>query len=139
MKTQTRRSIGMMMLCAFLLLPGSRVTGQQPKIAHATIPFQFRIGDNPLPAGECQLEHVVSSTLVLFRSKNGDAVQDAYMSPIDASIVKPDQAKLVFRVQDGKHYLYAFWGVYGKRVLTFESGRPALAIDSRIDVPVAYR
>ena len=139
MKTQTRRWIGLAMLCSVLLLPGTTVTGQQPKIAQATIPFQFWIAGNPLPAGDYQIEHVVSSTLVLFRSKNGNAAQDAYMIPLDDSVVKPDQAKLVFRVQNVKHYLYAFWGVYGKRVLTFESGRPTPAADSRLDVPVVYR
>jgi hypothetical protein len=139
MKTQTRKWIGLIMLCSVFYLHGTRVTGQQPQIAQATIPFQFWIGGNSLPAGDYQIEHVVSSTLVVFRSKNGDAVQEAYMIPLDDSLGKPDQAKLVFRVQNGKHYLYAFWGVYGKRVLTSESGGPAPPADSRLDVPVVYR
>jgi hypothetical protein len=139
MKPQTRKWIGLMMLCSVFYLPGTRVTGQQPKIAQATIPFQFWIAGNALPAGDYQIEHVVSSTLVVFRSKNGDVVQEAYMIPLDDSLVKPDQAKLVFRVQNGKHYLYALWGVYGKRVLTSESGGPAPAADSRLDLPVVYR
>jgi len=45
----------------------------------------------------------------------------------------------VFRVQNGRHYLYAFWGIYGKRVLTAESGQPAPAIDTRVEVRVVYR
>jgi hypothetical protein len=139
MKTKTRKWIGLAMLCSVLLLPGTTVTGQQPKIAQATIPFQFWIGDNSLPAGDYEIEHVVASTLVMFRSKNGKTSQDAYMIPVDDSVVKPDQAKLVFQVQNGKHYLYAFWGVYGKRVMTSESGRPAPAIENRLDVPVVYR
>lgn len=128
-----------MMLCCVLLLPGTRASGQQPKIAQATIPFPFWIRDNPLPAGDYEIEHVVSSTLVLFRSKNGDAVQDAYMIPLDDSVVKPSEAKLVLRVRNGRHYLYAFWGIYGKRVLTAESGRPAPATDNRVEVRVIYR
>jgi hypothetical protein len=128
------------MLCSVLLLAGTRANGQQqPKIARATIPFQFWIGDNPLPAGDYEIQHVISSTLVLFRSANGDTTQDAYMIPLDDSVVKPDQAKLVFRVQDGRHYLYGFWGLYGKRVLTAESGGQAPAADSRVEVHVAYR
>ena len=138
MKPQTRKWIGLIMLCSVFYLPGTRADGQQKQIAHTTIPFQFWIGDNPLPAGDYQIEHVVSSTLVLFRSKKGDTVQEAYMIPLDDSLVRPDQAKLVFRVQNGKHYLYSFWGVYGKRVLTSESGGPAPALDSRLDVPVVY-
>ena len=139
MKGQKRKWIGLVMLCCVLLLPGTSATGQQPKIAQATIPFQFWIGDNSLPAGDYEIEHVVASSMVMFRSKNGESVQEAPMIPVDDSLVKPDQAKLVFRVQNGRHYLYAFWGVYGKRVLTSESGKPAPATDSRLDVPVVYR
>jgi hypothetical protein len=139
MTTRARRWIGLGMLCSVLLLAGTRANGQQPKTAQATIPFQFWIGDNPLPAGDYKIEHVVASSLVLFRSTNGDTVQDAYMIPLDDSVVKPDQAKLVFRVQNGRHYLYALWGVYGKRVLTAESGRPAPATDARVEVHVVYR
>jgi hypothetical protein len=139
MKTQMRKWIGLAMLCSVLLLPGMSATGQQPKIAQATIPFQFWIGDNSLPAGDYEIEHVVASSMVMLRSKNGESVQEASMIPLDDSLVKPDQAKLVFRVQNGRHYLYAFWGVYGKRVLTSESGKPVPATDSRLDVPVVYR
>jgi hypothetical protein len=139
MKTRARKWIGLGMLCSVLLFTGTRANGQQPKVAQATIPFQFWIGDNPLPAGDYEIQHVISSTLVLFRSTNGGTTQDAYMIPLDDSSVKPDQAKLIFRVQDGKHYLYAFWGVYGKRVLTAESGRPAPATDGRVEVHVVYR
>jgi hypothetical protein len=139
MEICTQKWIGLMVFCSVLLLAGVRANGQQPKIAQATIPFQFWIGNNPLPAGDYEIEHVVSSTLVLFRSKNGDAVQDVYMIPLDDSLVMQNQAKLVFRFQNGRHYLYAFWGLYGKRVLTTESGQPAPARDSRLDVPVVYR
>jgi len=136
MKTRPRKWVGLGMLCSVLLFAGTRASGQQPKIAGATIPFQFWIGDSTLPAGDYEIEHVISSTLVLFRSTNGNTTPDAYMTPLDDSSVKPDQAKLVFRVQDGRHYLYGFWGLYGKRVLTAESGRPAPAIDSLVELHV---
>ncbi len=139
MKTQTRKWIGLAMLCLVLLLPGTTVTGQQPKIAQATIPFQFWIGDTLLPAGDYQIEHVVSSTLVMFRSKNGETSQDAYMVPLDDSVVEPEQAKLIFRVQNGRHSLYALWGINGKRVMTAESGRPAPAKENLLGVAVVYR
>ena len=139
MKTHARQWIVLGMLCSVLLLAVTRANGQQPKVAQATIPFEFWIGDNPLPAGDYEIQHVVSSTLVLFRSTNGATTQDSYMIPLDDSPVKPDQAKLVFRVQKGRHYLYGFWGVYGKRVLTVESGQPAPPKDSRLEVPVVYR
>jgi hypothetical protein len=139
MQAQTRKWIGSMILCTVFLLPGTRVTGQPPKTAQATIPFEFWIGDTLLPAGDYQIEHVVSSTLVMFRSKNGKTSQDAYMIPLDDSVVNPDQAKLVFQVQNGRHSLYALWGINGKRVMTSESGRPAPAKENLLDVPVVYR
>jgi hypothetical protein len=139
MKTSARRWIGLGLLCSVLLFAGTLANGQQPTVARAIIPFPFWIGDNPLPAGDYEIQHVISSTLVLFRSTNGATTQDAYMIPLDDSPVKPNQAKLIFRIQDGRHYLYALWGVYGKRVLTAESARPAPAIDSLIEVHVAYR
>jgi hypothetical protein len=139
MKTRPRKWIGLVLLCAALLFAETPANGQQPKIARATIPFQFWIGDNSLPAGDYEIQHVISSTLVLFRSTNGATTQDAYMIPLDDSPVKPDRAKLIFRVQDGRHYLYGFWGLYGKRVLTAESGHPAPAIDTSVEVQVVYR
>jgi hypothetical protein len=139
MKTRSRKWIGLGLLCSVLLFAGTPANGQQPKVARATIPFQFWIGDNPLPAGDYEIQHVVSSTLVLFRGTNGAATQDAYMIPLDDSPVKPDQAKLVFRVQDGRRILYAFYGVYGRRVLTAESGQPAPPKASRLEVAVVYR
>src|ERR1035438_4796383 len=58
MQAQTRKWIGSMILCTVFLLPGTRVTGQPPKTAQATIPFEFWIGDTLLPAGDYQIEHV---------------------------------------------------------------------------------
>jgi hypothetical protein len=137
--THAKQWIGLTLLCSLLLFAGTQALAQQPKIAHATIPFQFWIGDNPLPAGSYEIEHFVSSTLVLFRSKDGSKVQQADMIPLDQTAVSLDQAKLVFVVQNGRHYLYAFWGLYGKRVMTAESAQPVPAKDRQLEVPVVYR
>jgi hypothetical protein len=139
MKAQTRKWIGLILVCSAFAFTGMQVNAQESKIAQATIPFQFWIGDTALPAGDYEIQHFVSSTLVLFRSKNGKAVQQAYMAPLDDSVVKPNQAKLVFVNQDGRHYLYAFWGVYGKRGLTADIAQPAPPTNRQLDVPVVYR
>jgi hypothetical protein len=129
-------------LCLVLFLSATWVSAQQEqqaKVAEANIPFQFWIGDSRLPAGNYQIQHIEAASVVLFRSQDGNTVQNTYMLPLDDSSVKPDEAKLVFRVQNGSYYLYEFWGIYGKRVVTSESALPAPAKDSRLNVRVVYR
>ncbi len=123
---------------AVLILVG-QATAQKQRIAQATIPFEFWIAGNRLPAGDYRIEEVESTTYILFRSADGKTTQDAYTLPIDDNPVKQSAAKLVFRIQDSKHYLYAGWGQYGRRVLTVEAGRAAPSGDNRVEVPIIYR
>jgi hypothetical protein len=142
MKMRTQSCLRLLMVCFVLFLSGTWAPAQQaqqPKIAHANIPFQFWIGDSRLPAGNYEIQHVESATLVMFRSQDGHTVQDAYMIPLDVTTVKPDEAKLVFRIDHGSYYLYELWGVYGKRMLTSESALPAPTNANRLNVAVVYR
>jgi len=123
---------------AFLILVGQG-TAQKQRTAQATIPFEFWVAGNCLPAGDYRIEHVESTAYILFRSRDGKIVQDAYTLPLDENPVKESDAKLVFRIQDGRRYLYEGWGPYGKRVVTVESGRPAPSGDNRAEVPIIYR
>jgi len=121
-----------------LLISAGQGMAQKQKIAQATIPFEFWIAGSRLPAGDYRIEHVESTAYLLFRSTDGKIVQDVYTLPLDENPVKDSEAKLVFRIQDGKHYLYGGWGPYGRRVVTAESGRPAPSGDSRAEVPIIY-
>lgn len=123
---------------ALLILVGQGMA-QKQKPAQATIPFEFWIAGSRLPAGEYRIEDVESTTYILFRSTDGKIVQEAYTLPLDENPAKPSDAKLVFRIQDGKHYLYEGWGPYGRRVVTSESTRPAPSGNDRAEVPIAYR
>src|SRR6266446_2498612 len=122
MKTRARRFDGLLVLCFFLLLLATPGIAQKPQIAHATIPFEFWIGSTQLPAGDYQIEHEVSPDLVFFRLKGGKTANEAYMLPIDEDPVKESDFKLVFKTQNGEHYLYEVWGKYGKRILTSAYG-----------------
>jgi len=123
---------------ALLLLVGQG-TAQKQTMARATIPFEFWITGNRLPAGDYWIEHIDSRAYILFRSTDGKIVQNAYTLPLDDNPAKATEAKLVFRIQDGRRYLYEGWGPYGKSVVTGESVRPAPTGDNRVEVPIIYR
>jgi hypothetical protein len=123
---------------AVLILAGQGIA-QKKTTAQATIPFEFWIAGNRLPAGDYQIEHIESTAYILFRSTDGKIAQDVYTLPLDENPVKQSDQKLVFWIQDGKRYLYEGWGPYGKRVVTVESGRPAPSGDDRAEVPIIYR
>jgi hypothetical protein len=61
------------------------------------------------------------------------------MLPIDNDPVKESDFKLVFKAQNGEHYLYEVWGKYGKRVLTAVYGLPNPTRDSRVEIRLVYR
>ena len=125
-----------------LLLPviqGAAQDRQDQKAAEAKIPFEFWVGGNHLPAGTYVLEHLESTSYFLFRSTDGKTVLGVYVLPVDESPAKKGDSKLVFRISDGKHYLYGGWGQFGRRVVSVESTRPMPAGDHRADVPITYR
>ena len=123
---------------ALLLLVGQG-TAQKQTMAQATIPFEFWIAGNRLPAGDYWIEHIDSRAYILFRSTDGKIVQNAYTLPLDDNPAKATEGKLVFRIQDGRRYLYGGRGPYGQSVLTVESVGPAPTGDNSVEVPIIYR
>jgi hypothetical protein len=107
--------------------------------AHAGIPFEFWIEGDRLPSGDYQIEQVESISYLLFLSTNGKVVGGAYTVAVDDKPVKDNDAKLIFRFQDGKRYLYGGWGPYGKHVLRTESERAVPSGDNRVEVSVSFR
>ena len=131
-----RRLLTISGLLVSLVLVG---TAQPPMEAYATIPFEFWIKGDRLPAGNYQIEQIESTAYLLFLSTDGKIVDGAYTLAVDANPVKDSEARLVFRIQNGRRYLYGGWGPYGKHVLTSESTRPAPSGDNRVEVPVIFR
>ena len=113
-------------------------TAQKRMMAHATIPFDFWLAGNRLPAGNYQIEVIESTAYVLFLSTDGKMIGGTYTLLLDGDPVKDTDARLIFRVQDGRHYLYGGWGSYGKRLVRAESTHPAPSGDSRAEVPVIF-
>lgn len=113
-------------------------TAQKRMMAHATIPFDFWLAGDRLPAGNYQIEVIESTAYVLFLSTDGKVVDGADTLLLDGDPVKETDARLIFRIQDGRHYLYGGWGSYGKRLVKAESTQPAPSGDSRAEVSVTF-
>lgn len=125
-------------LCFGLVLCMHVDAATKEKTAHVTIPFDFWIQDTKLPAGTYHLKHVSSPTLVVFTSSDGRRSTEAFMLPVNDDPVKASEARLVFLVENGEHYLYEAWGVYGRRIVTAQYGIPEPSGDRRLEVPVVY-
>lgn len=117
----------------------ARADADESKTAHVVIPFDFWIQGTKLPAGTYEMKHVMSPTLVVFTSSDSRRSTEAFMLPVNDDPVMPSQAKLVFLVQNGQHYLYEAWGVYGRRIVTAQYGMQAPKGNSRVEVPVVYQ
>ncbi len=101
------RMIVLILCCFALTLVGApRLSAQTPRAVEATVPFAFWIEGSRLPAGVYQIEYIDSSAYFVFRSKDGKSVHDAYTLPLDDVPVNEGDAKLVFRIEKGRHYLY---------------------------------
>jgi len=124
-------------ILTFLGTPSSLAQGRQS--VEATVPFSFWVDGSKLPAGRYQIERIESSTYFLLRTKDGKGVHNVYTLPLDEDPIKEQNAKLIFRIENGKYYLYGGSGPFGGRVVTAESWRPAPSGDSRAEVPIVYR
>src|SRR5271166_1627656 len=118
-----KRLMAILLSSLALLISAGQGMAQKQKIAQATIPFEFWIAGSRLPAGDYRIEHVESTSYLLFRSTDGKIVQDVYTLPLDENPVQESEFKLVFRIEDGRHYLYEGWGPYGRRLVTVEAAR----------------
>lgn len=121
-----------------LLVGIVRSTAQQPTIIHATIPFDCWIESSHLPAGIYQIEDLKSTAYLLFRSTDGKVVKDVYALPQDETPAKEADAKLVFKIENGKYDLYEGWGPNGRRVVTMEAAKPEPSGDARCEVRLIY-
>ena len=132
-------SILRILCCCVLALVAPQLSAQTHGTAEATIPFDFWIEGTHLPAGRYRIEHIDSSTYFVMRSSDGKSIHDVYTLPLDESPITEQDAKLVFRVEKGRYYLYGGSGPFGRRVVTAESVRSALSGDSRAEVALVYR
>jgi hypothetical protein len=133
----TKSLLVVLSLFALLALVG-QATAQSHLEAYATIPFEFWVEGDRLAAGVYQIEQIESISYLLFISPDGKVV-GAYTVAVDDRPVKNSDARLIFRVQDGRHYFYGGWGPYGRHVLKAEAERAVPSGDNRVEIPVSFR
>ena len=131
------KSVCLMIVLSSLLLVLA-ATGQNPKTAHAVIPFEFWVEGNRLSAGDYIIVHVESMSYWLFRCTDGKSVATVYGLPLDREPATEGDAKLIFRVENGRHYLYGAWGPSGRGVVTTESAWAAPSGAARVEVPITF-
>ena len=110
--------------------------GQNSQRVHAVIPFDFWVEGTSLPAGDYIIEHLESTSYLLFHSTDSKNSVAVYVLPLDEDPAAEGESKLVFKVNNGKHYLYGGWGPFGRRVVAAESAFPAPTGTARAEVPI---
>jgi hypothetical protein len=124
-------------LLVLLVLVGQGAA-ETPIQAHATVPFDFWMEGDRLPAGSYQIVQIESISYLLFLSTDGKVVSGAYTIAVDPKPVKDSDAKLIFRIQDGRHYFYGGWGPYGKHVLRTASELAVPSGHERVEIPISF-
>jgi len=128
-----------LVLSSFLFLTLTiAMTAENPKTAHAIIPFEFCVEGTSLPAGDYIIQHVDSTSYLLFRSTDGKSIAAVFALPMDDDSATETDSKLIFKVENGRHYLYGGWGPFGRRVVAVESAWPAPTGAARIEVPITF-
>jgi hypothetical protein len=117
--------------CLIVVLPTSGSAQNPPRSGSASIPFDFYIAGNKLPAGAYTLD-IIAPTYVLLRSNDGKVQQDLYFMQT-AVAGKDITSQIVFAVRDGKYYFAEVWSWFGKAQLTSFNSKPG---DQKKDVPL---
>lgn len=74
----------------------------------ATIPFDFIVRGQTMPAGEYRLGHFLSSNTLSVCAENTDATVSFFTEPVQTLGVV-DSAKLVFHRYGNRYFLYQVW------------------------------
>jgi len=102
----TRRTLAVFAVVAFL----AATAGYSQSTARlvASIPFDFYVGSNSLPAGEYEVKPGVASGALMFRSIEQNAAVIALTNSKQASRT-PKEAKLVFHRYGSTYFLSEIW------------------------------
>jgi len=105
--------------------------------ATAHIPYDFWIEGTFLPAGDYTLSRELETVLVL-RNEEAAAEEQAFLMPTRTP-VSADDHKLIFLVQNGRHYLREIWNSDGRQVVTSEFGMPLSSGETTTQVPLVEK
>ena len=121
--------IGTLMAAAYAQesQPGQQLSGLKtqshpdptPMTAMASIPFEFWIGSEKMPAGQYVLEIIVPSVAML-RRDDGKVQQELFTLDIGGPVAQKE-SRLIFVMQNDKFMLSEIWCVEGKRRLTSQN------------------
>ena len=85
----------------------------------ASIPFEFWIGPERMPAGHYTLQIIVPSVAII-RSADGKLEQELFTVDVGAPVAE-NESRLIFVTRHGKNMLSELWCIEGKRGLTAQS------------------
>ncbi len=111
MRQQILKGITMLMLVvavAFMTAVAS-ANGQSSRTVIATVPFEFKVGDKALPAGDYTLGTISdSSSALVIRNQDSNRAAVRLTMPIEVSKAS-DKGKLVFHRYGQNYFLSEVW------------------------------
>jgi len=85
----------------------SSANGQSARVSIAKVPFEFNVGDKPLPAGQYIVRATTESgQALLIAGKNGGVMR---LTHTISSSKTPDRGKLVFHRYGDTYFLSEVW------------------------------
>jgi hypothetical protein len=102
---KSRRSV---LFVLAVLLIATAVQAQGTKV-HATIPFDFVVGDRAYPAGEYFLRPMDRNSTIIQIENEGEITAGLVLSNVCTSTVPSAKTKLVFRRSGENYFLYQVW------------------------------
>jgi hypothetical protein len=91
----------------FVVLAGTNAYGQSSTRMKVSIPFDFRVGSQSLPAGEYSVVPK-SPSMVVIRSQDGHQSAPALTNAVQANQSSTD-GKLIFNSYGAYHFLSQIW------------------------------
>jgi hypothetical protein len=102
------KSLRFVLFVFAVLLIATVVQAQGTKV-HATVPFDFVIGDRAYPAGEYFLKPMDGNSNIIQIENDGEITAGIVLSNACASTVPSAKTMLVFRHVGENYFLYQVW------------------------------
>ena len=95
------------------------LAGPTTTTVKASIPFEFWIGSERMPAGQYTLQ-VIAPSIEIIRSADGKVEQELFTVEIGAPVAE-NESRLIFVTRHGKNMLSELWCIEGKWRLTAQN------------------
>jgi hypothetical protein len=102
------------MLSLIIMMAVTSVQAQSAGKIAVTIPFEFQIGSQVLPAGQYIVKRLSQNSVLVRREDGRESAIAMTPRSVQAGVnEKPSQEKLVFRMYGDKYFLSQVWMVSG--------------------------